>query len=57
MQKIIFCFCGRIGEERFMDKCERHRLKEAPKKKIASPKFRGDSKWQRNQQMFNNKEE
>lgn len=52
-----FCWCGRVGKQQFNFRCVRHASKEAPKKLEKVAKFRGDSKFQRENQMFNNKGE
>lgn len=51
----IFCFCGRVGLPQYMGKCARHAGKEAPKKRDKMRKFRGDSKWAKNEQFFKGK--
>lgn len=48
----MFCFCGRVGKPQFLGKCARHAGKEAPKKKETIKKYRGDSKWSKENEMF-----
>ena len=48
----FWCFCGRVAQERFNGKCERHAKKEVPKKKEKQVRFRGKSSWAKNEGMF-----
>lgn len=54
-QPFKFCFCGKVAK--YEDKCERHVGKEQKKKIERISNFRGDSKFQKEQGMFNNKGE
>lgn len=51
----FWCFCGLVGLPQYQGKCERHRLKEAPKKKEKIAKYRGDSKWGKENGFFETK--
>lgn len=52
-----WCFCGLVGLPQYLGKCKRHAKSEPPKKLEKQRAFRGNSKWQVEQQMFNNKGE
>ena len=52
-----FCFCGRLAKIQFNGKCARHNGKEPPKRKEAQRKFRGDSKFGKENGLFKNKGE
>ena len=48
----FWCWCGKVGLPQYQGNCKKHAGIKEPKKKSASPKFRGASKYQKNMGMF-----